>query len=692
MKIQSSTFRPALALILGFVFNALFYLKVPGVSLPLFIGLVLISTFALAQFNKVPFSKTQIHTAFMAFLFSLLFITRAAPELLFTNFCLSLYLTFLFFAPFYLKKEIHQFDFLNYVSLTPKLVSQSLYEGQKDWADRTKKWETKKVPWKRILVGLLISTPLLFIFIWLMMSADLIFKNWFENIWKFMTDHVFEHFLRTIIIILVTFLFSGLWLWIQKKNPKDNKVPSDGDPSRPWGFIESNVVMSLVNVLFVVFSVIQVIFLLGGKARIEALGVTFSQYARQGFWQLVWIAVLNLFIILLIEEKVKNATLKEHLIHKSNLILSVFLTLIIMSSAFVRLWFYEEAYGFTVLRFYSHTLTIFLAVIFILLALKVIYRYSKQKFLYQFYWASLILFFSWNLLNPHRIIASTNIDRHLQGQRELDYFYLRRLSLDASPALIQAVHKDIKTEDRFKILETLSTLKIKDEDKSENRSWPSTRLSSALFGRQLKAVQNLDEYRRAEIIALVKHLSMKGKLINVDPGVRRQYAREVIEYLKTAEMEFWDRWNLGQAFVRLGPLDESFVPDISSLILKYKNDNTLFGPLIISLNQMKKLSPAATSPLLFGLRSGTPAIQKQTLRALAKIGPGALIQEPSLISPIKFLVLNEKEPFEVRKEGLNTLVKIDPNGTKVKPILKKATKSSNHQVRGFAGNMLRRFK
>lgn len=46
MKIKAGTFRSFAALILGFVFNALFYLKSPGVSIPIFISLVLIFTFA----------------------------------------------------------------------------------------------------------------------------------------------------------------------------------------------------------------------------------------------------------------------------------------------------------------------------------------------------------------------------------------------------------------------------------------------------------------------------------------------------------------------------------------------------------------------------------------------------------------------------------------------------------------------
>lgn len=90
-------------------------------------------------------------------------------------------------------------------------------------------------------------------------------------------------------------LIGGLFAWIGKNPDKETSVPKD-IPRSKWGFIETSVVVGAMNLLFLIFGVIQVIFLIGGESRIAALGVTYSQYARQGFFQMI--AIISTFFFL----------------------------------------------------------------------------------------------------------------------------------------------------------------------------------------------------------------------------------------------------------------------------------------------------------------------------------------------------------------------------------------------------------
>ena len=50
---------------------------------------------------------------------------------------------------------------------------------------------------------------------------------------------------------------------------------------------EALVVLAAVDVLFAAFALVQVVFLFGGSSTLAAIGMTYSDYARQGYFQLV---------------------------------------------------------------------------------------------------------------------------------------------------------------------------------------------------------------------------------------------------------------------------------------------------------------------------------------------------------------------------------------------------------------------
>jgi hypothetical protein len=117
--------------------------------------------------------------------------------------------------------------------------------------------------------------------------------------------------------------------------------------------------------------------------------------------------------------------------------------IVIMVSAFMRLLLYEDAYGFTTLRLYSHVFIIFLTIVFGLLLYKVL-KNGKDSSLSLGVFLSVILFLvGMNILNPDAFIAQKNIQRFNDGKK-LDVYYLTTLSDDAVPVTIKML--DISDE------------------------------------------------------------------------------------------------------------------------------------------------------------------------------------------------------------------------------------------------------
>jgi hypothetical protein len=112
--------------------------------------------------------------------------------------------------------------------------------------------------------------------------------------------------------------------------------------------------------------------------------------------------------------------------------------ILIMISAFTRLQLYEEAYGFTTLRLYSHAFIFLLAVIFCLLIYKIHCDTRENVFTLRVFISVLLFLAGMNFLNPDLYIAKQNIERFTTTGK-LDVYYLSNLSDDAIPEIVKAL-------------------------------------------------------------------------------------------------------------------------------------------------------------------------------------------------------------------------------------------------------------
>lgn len=293
----------------------------------------------------------------------------------------------------------------------------------------------------QIVRGFLIVIPILLVMGTLLTNADPIFKQNLEQLFKFTAfDNLEEFLFRLVYVLILGYLFIGVLL--NAILPKKIQArPATNQPSFPkfLGSVETNIVFLSINILFAAFLLVQFRYFFGGEANINVTGFTYAEYARRGFGEILAVAVLTTMVYYFFLSITKLTGKKEQIIFSTLIILIFAQVLIMLVSSYQRLVLYEQAYGFSRLRTYTHLFLPWLALLIVVIMVLEISRrqghLALSILLVMFGFVVTTLFF-----NVDGLIAKQNIQRANQSQKEgfaLDYFYLSSLSTDAVPQIFQ---------------------------------------------------------------------------------------------------------------------------------------------------------------------------------------------------------------------------------------------------------------
>ena len=212
-----------------------------------------------------------------------------------------------------------------------------------------------------IIRGAIIAIPILFGFGLLLGSADAVFGKALDEALRFPDfDDVLSRaaFAAVAAVVLASPIAiaagaNGLLDPIEDRAPAisgavGSEAPAaDTTTPRRSGATEAVVVLFAVDVLFAAFAAVQVVYLFGGADTLAAIGMTYSAYARQGYFQLVGVVALAGLLLIGAHE---IAGRRRDLLAAGLALLA--LTGVILLSAALRLRLYQDAYGWTELRFY----------------------------------------------------------------------------------------------------------------------------------------------------------------------------------------------------------------------------------------------------------------------------------------------------------------------------------------------------
>jgi hypothetical protein len=303
----------------------------------------------------------------------------------------------------------------------------------------------------RVARGLLMALPALLVFAALFASADAVFARVVGDLFTISLDTT-DLTVRTIVLGFAAWLSAGLLVAVAEPEQSAaratapaNTAASGGPVAETrrftLGTLEATVVLLAVDLLFAAFVALQAAYLFGGLDTLSASGLTYSAYARRGFFELIGVAVGAGALIIVLEVLVAVRT-RPYVF--AALALTA-LTAVVLGSALVRLGLYQSAYGWTELRFHALAAIVWLAIA--LAAAAVTLALGRSRWLVHAVVVSgLAVALAVNVIDPRAFVARQNIERALRpelvpadGRRGLDTGYLIDLGDDAVPVLLEAL-------------------------------------------------------------------------------------------------------------------------------------------------------------------------------------------------------------------------------------------------------------
>ncbi|HSR46926.1 MAG TPA: DUF4173 domain-containing protein [Anaerolineales bacterium] len=463
---------------LGVAVEVLFYGHPPGISFFLWTALCVTAVLALSRVIPARISPSVWPSVVAGLFFSLVVFFRQEPLTVF----LAVMLTFFFLA---MTVRVFRFGNLERFGWID-LVVTFFWVPIEAWI---RPWPVAGMAWGRtvreqggsrvffsVLRGLLLALPIVVVFLALLSAADLIFGDYVARALAWLNlEQLLDWSLRALVIVVSGLFLLGA-LTAALRDPGRRRLIGEDPPIvRPFlGFTETTLVLALVAVVFLLFVIVQFAYLFGGAANIHAAGYTYAEYARRGFGELVTVAVLALSMVYALAAVTHLTTRGRRTIFFFLCTGIVVFVGVMLVSAFQRLVLYEQAYGFSRLRTYTHVAIGWLAVAFVVFLVLLGLRRLRAMAL-----AALAIATGFTatlaLLNVDAFIVDWNAARYQQNG-DLDVDYLVSLTDDAVPGLVALV-RSVHGEQEEDLLAALSCRRRALVGREARLRWPSAQAS-----------------------------------------------------------------------------------------------------------------------------------------------------------------------------------------------------------------------
>lgn len=292
--------------------------------------------------------------------------------------------------------------------------------------------------------GIVIALPIVLILGALMVSADAVFAS-VVRIDLSVPDNVLVH----AVLIAGGALAIGGVLRAASATPAP-ELPAVG---QRLGSVEWTIVLGSVVLLFSGFAIAQVVTLAGGARHVlETEGLTYAEYARTGYAQLLAVAALTglvLGVLGAIAARPSRSTQRRFTVLAE---LTVALTAVVLIVAVRRLGLYENAYGWTMLRLIAKAGAAWIGIVLVLLAGRLggVAR-DREWFVSASVAAGVAVVMALNIANPEAAVARHNLQYTTD---QFDPVYLGALNDDAVPTIVAALPA-LSADRRAAVVETL---------------------------------------------------------------------------------------------------------------------------------------------------------------------------------------------------------------------------------------------
>jgi hypothetical protein len=351
-----------------------------------------------------------------------------------------------------------------------------------------------------VLRGLVVAVPIVAVFALLFASADAVFARIAGDLLAWPLDlDLADAIERAVIVAVVAWSWAGLFAFAGGNLPAlvgtdatAGPRPPHGPPPPPGlrpesgqgrplrlGGVEAATVLIVVDVLFAAFVTLQLAYLFGGLDTLATTGLTYAEYARRGFFELLAVAALAVALVATLDLAVGRRSRAQ--LGASLVLLT--LTAVVLVSAFVRLRLYQEAYGWTELRFVIVVSIGWLAVGLAIVAGLLLARRTA----WTLHALGILLLAALGVMNvagPQAFVAERNLERAIDaslvppgGRTGLDVPYLSSLGDEAVPAVVDAIDRLPDPADRLRLARFLLERETALRENPELLGWPAWNVS-----------------------------------------------------------------------------------------------------------------------------------------------------------------------------------------------------------------------
>ena len=430
------------SLLLGFVFDRLFFQRSPGISFFIFIGLC--TAFFLYFIRKNLSFEKNMGWFLLIPIGALSFSPAVYSNDIFMLLNILIVPFLMIVSSILINNPKRRWDKLSFILvILRRSISDVLenlfkpFEFINAFFKKRHKTEVKSEK-RQILIGLLVSLPILAIIIVLLSSADMVFNYYLNNIASIFENINLSLFIAHTVIILIvsSYLFTYVWSFKSNNDKHENELDNIlvSQNSVSWEPITIITVIFVLNILYLVFTLIQFSYLYGGAAKVLPPGFTYAEYARRGFFELAAVTFINFIIVLTCMRFMKQENKKLSLLANTLFTVLILFTINMLFSANFKLSLYEGSYGFTYLRVFVHIFMLLLFILCLITFAGIWYR--KIPVVKCIIITSVIMYTLINYVNIDSFIARKNVERYFSTGK-LDAYYLTSLSYEAVPYMLQ---------------------------------------------------------------------------------------------------------------------------------------------------------------------------------------------------------------------------------------------------------------
>ncbi len=279
---------------------------------------------------------------------------------------------------------------------------------------------------RRIARSATLAAPVTLVLLGLLASADAVFASFLDV--PFGATGTGEHASIVALGVALTTAVVAHRSW----------ADPDPAPSVRRRLGATDVAFTLGAVLFVYggFVASQVVALAAGDGYVRrTTGLTYAEYARTGFFQLLTAALITLVILLGLVRLTRptSAAARRRLVYLAEGVVG--LTLLVVMIAVRRLFLYEAEFGLTMLRLTTIVFAVWIGIVFVAVGLHIAGRLDHELAIVVVA-SALGVLLAVGAANPESVVARRNIDR-FGGSAALDVDYLvDRLGADAIPTIL----------------------------------------------------------------------------------------------------------------------------------------------------------------------------------------------------------------------------------------------------------------